>query len=82
MRKLKEKFYFPELEEAIINMGWTKTKFNQEARLINEKPSSRGWSLLMKDDAGMTESYVVNARNTLEKLGFSTSVLGYQKIKL
>lgn len=76
----KEKFYFPELADHITNMGWTKAQFEQKARLISEKPSPRGWSLLMKKDAGMTKSYVVNARNTLEKLGFSNSVLEYHKV--
>jgi len=66
------KYWFPNLEETIVGKGWTKEEFKQNAHNVSNSPSAKGWSLLMKNNHGMTGTYKMKAEKILIELVFST----------
>lgn len=70
---MKNKYYFPNLRKYIDDKGLTQEEFKQMARQKNTSPSYKGWSLLMKEQIGMTLPYANKAKNILKELKFDDS---------
>jgi hypothetical protein len=74
-----EKFYFPNLNDAIRKKGWTHSEFKDKAIKINKSPSYRAWSLAMKKEVGLTSTYINRGKIVIDALDFHSSVSKYEK---